>query len=101
MTNIFKGDNTGAFNNTFLKINLRMPEGFEETPISKAKFKVSNLPTMIFNNPVFPLQINLTSAQTAQLKQQNTCYLAIYDEEGRKATCKGNIKFVAYDSVVD
>lgn len=101
MTNIYKGDNTGAFNNTFLTINLLMPEELEEAVISKAKFKVENLPTMIFEDPVFPLQVNLTSAQTTQLKQQNTCYLAIYDEEGRKATCKGNIKFVAHDSVVD
>lgn len=97
MAQIYKGDDLGAFNNSFITINANIPEGFT---ISKAKFKVGNLPTMTFDNPVFPLIVNLTSAQTRQLQQQNTCYLAVFDELGRKCTCKGSITFVAKDEVV-
>ena len=100
MTTIFKGDNTASFGNSFITINLRMPEGVENSFISKAKFRVGNLPVMTFENPQFPLTVNLTSAQTSQLQQQNTCYLAVYDSEGRKVTCRGNLKFVARDAVV-
>ena len=98
MAVIYSGDDTGAFGNNFITINAgNIPEGFT---VTKAKFKVGNLPVMTFDTPIFPIIVNLTPAQTRQLQQQNTCYLAVYDDEGRKATCKGNITFVAKDEVV-
>lgn len=97
MAFIFQGDDTGAFNNTFLTIRANIPEGFI---VSKAKVKIGDLPIMTFDNPEFPIRINLTSAQTRQLKTQNECYMAIYDSVGRKKTCNGTIKFVAKDEVI-
>ena len=97
MAYIYKGDDTAAFGNTLLTINATIPEG---RVVSKAKVKIGNLPVMTFSNPVFPLKINLTSSQTRQLSTQTECYMAVYDEEGRKATCKGVLKFVAKDEVV-
>lgn len=98
MATIFKGDDSSAFGGAFITINANnIPTGFE---ISKAKFKVGNLPVITFDNPQFPLVVNLTSVQTRQLQQQNVCYLAVYDNEGRKLTCRGKAEFVALDEVV-
>lgn len=97
MAVIYKGDDSAAFNNSFITIKANIPDG---QSVTKAKFKVGNLPVMTFDNPQFPIVVNLTPAQTRQLQQQNTCYLAVYDELGRKATCKGTITFVAKDEVV-
>ena len=97
MVAIWKNDDTGAFGNNFLTIKAKIPEGYT---VSKAKLKIGNLPVMTFNAPDFPLVINLSSAQTRSLQQQNSVYLAIYDDLGRKATCKGTITFIAKDEVV-
>ena len=97
MATIWKNDDTGAFGGNFITIRAKIPEG---QTVSKAKFKVGDLPVMTFENPEFPIVVNLTPAQTRQLKQQNTCYLAVYDSAGRKATCRGSITFVARDEVV-
>ena len=97
MAVIYKGDNTGAFGNNLLTIRANIPDGYT---VSKAKLKIGNLPVMTFDAPIFPLIVNLTPAQTRQLQQQNTVYMAVFDEEGRKATCRGTVTFVAKDEVV-
>ena len=98
MAAIFKGDSTGSFGNTFLTIRAKgIPDGYV---ISKAKVKIGDLPVMTFENPEFPLKVNLSETQTRQLKAQNDCYLAIYDGDGRKKTCKGKVSFVALDEVI-
>lgn len=97
MATIYKGDDSAAFGNNFITIRANIPDG---STVSLAKFKCGNLPVMTFPNPTFPLVINLTPAQTRQLKQQNTCYLAVYDSLGRKATCRGSLTFVAKEEVV-
>ena len=94
----YKGDDFGAFDENWVEINLDYPE---EWIISKVGFKVGNLPTMNIEDPEFPLYINLTSEQTAGLKDVNTCYLAVYDAEGNKRTCEGSWTFVAADEVVN
>lgn len=97
MAVIYKGDDTGAFSNNLLTIRAKIPEG---CTVSKAKLKIGNLPVMTFNEPEFPLIVNLTPAQTRSLQQQNTVYMAVFDELGRKATCRGTVTFVAKDEVV-
>lgn len=92
-----KGDDFGAFNQEWAKIEVDIPIDWT---VSKAKFKVGNLPVMTFCNPVFPLTVNLDSSQTINLKDVNTCYLALYDEDGRKFTLDGCWTFVAEDEVV-
>lgn len=100
MTTIYKGDSTAIFGNNFLTIRLKspIPEGFV---LSMVKVKIGNLPTITVKDPVFPIKINLTSAQTRQLDQQNTVYMAVWDNYGNKKTCKGKITFVAKDEVVN
>lgn len=93
----YKGDDFNSFNQDWVEIELDFPDDWI---ISKAAFKVGNLPVMVFHNPVFPLKVNLTSEQTTDLKDVNTCYLAIFDEEGRKQTLEGSWSFVARNEVV-
>lgn len=97
MTKYRKGDDYGAFNQEWAQIEVDIPEDWI---VTKAKFKVGNLPTMTFYDPVFPFTVNLDSSQTINLKDVNTCYLAIYDEEDRKLTLDGCWTFVAEDEVV-
>lgn len=93
----YKGDDFNSFNQEWVQIQLDIPVDWT---VYKAEFKVGNLPVMRFINPVFPLDVSLTSEQTANLKDINTCYLAIYDEEGRKQTLDGSWTFTAEDEVV-
>lgn len=94
---IYKGDDTGAFGQNFLKVNLSVPTGHA---VSKAEIKIGILEPIIINNPDFPLVINLTSEQTSLLMNKNDVYMAVYDEEGRKATCKGVVTFNAREQIV-
>lgn len=93
MASIVRGDNTAAFGGNFLTISITNNTQHDIT-ITKAVFVCGPI-TKTFENPVFPLTVNLTEAETAQLECNNTCYLAVWDEEGRKLTCQGSISFNA------
>jgi len=93
---VYKGDNTGAYGNEFIKINLNNPN---EYVVSKAIF-VCGCVQKVFENPVFPLTVNLSSQETATLKPSNVCYLVTYDSEGRQKTCKGTLTFPATQGVI-
>lgn len=96
---IFKNDDTGAFGNNFLRIN--RPKGIgDNVVISKAEFRCGMLPVMVFENPEFPIDINLTASQTKQLAFTNYCYLKCYDEDDLGQTCEGTISFKAKAQVV-
>ena len=97
---IFMSDDTGSFGKTWLQIDAEFPDDTWAERITRAEFKVGPLPVMVFENPVFPIDINLTSAQTALLKDVNNCYLAVYDENGLKQTCEGQLTFKAHKRVV-
>ena len=85
---IYRGDDTDAFDNEFITVELdEAPEG-----ITKAEFRAGNV-LKEYENPTFPLPISLTSAETMSLREENCCYLAIYDSEGRKWTCEGTLSF--------
>lgn len=96
METIFKGDDTGAFGNNFITINLNNPLSY---PISKAIF-VCKCIKKEFKNPVFPLVINFSSKETSALQSSNICYLVVYDSEGRQKTCKGTLTFGAQNGVI-
>lgn len=87
---LFRGDSTAAFNNTWLRIEADYPSDWE---ISRCDFKVGNLPVMVFDDPEFPIDINLTSSQTKLLKDTNSCYLSLYDKDGLKLTAEGTFTF--------
>lgn len=93
---IYKGDNTAAFGNNFITINLNNPLGYT---VSKA-ILVCGCIQKTFENPEFPLIINLTSQETNQLRSSNVCYLVVFDSEGRQKTCNGTITFKAQNGVI-
>lgn len=85
---LVRGDDTDAFGNEFITIELDdEPQG-----ITKAEFR-SGVVIKTYDNPTFPLDISLTAQETALLKCQNECFLAIYDNMGRKWTCEGTLEF--------
>lgn len=96
MAEIYKNDDTRAFGNAFLTIKLKSET---EVAISKAVFQCSDV-RKEYENPTFPLIVNLTAEETAKLGNHNTCYLAVYDEYGYKQTCKGSLSFCAINEVV-
>lgn len=93
---LYRKDDTNAFEQKFLKIELETPI---DITISKVDFRCGQI-LKTFENPLFPLKIDLTSEETAILSYTNTCYLAIYDELGRKRTCKGSLTFETKGAVV-
>lgn len=94
---IHKGDDTNAFGFSFLTVNL---QNASEYVISKAEIKIGTIKKTI-NNPVFPLKISLNHDETDKLNEQNNmCYMAIYDTQGRKYTCKGHLSFPVEPKVV-
>ena len=98
MTKYFKGDDFDAFDQEWAVIELDIPEDWD---VAKAKFKVGNLPSINLDEPVFPKPVSLDSSQSVNLKDVNTCNMAIYDRKGRKLTLEGSWTFVAEDEVVD
>lgn len=95
MATIYKGDDTGAFGNTFITVYLENT-GYT---ISKAIF-VCGCIKKEYINPSFPLTINLSTAETKKLNMSNACYLVVYDSEGRQATCEGTLTFGAKNGVI-
>ena len=93
---VFKTDDTGAFGNQFITINLNNPQ---EYPISKAIFVCGCL-KKTYVNPVFPWVINYNSEESAQFRAANVCYLVVYDSQGRQKTCKGTLTFNAKNGVI-
>lgn len=96
MSRIYTGDDSNAFGQDFLKIEIENLTMYE---ISKAIFRCGEIIKEI-ENPEFPLKIDLTSKESELLKSMNTCYLAVFDEYGRKQTCEGSITFPAKKGVV-
>ena len=93
----YKGDDFDAFDEEWAEVVVDIPENWV---VTKAELKVGNLPKMTFIDPIFPLPVALDSSQSANLKDVNTCYLAIYDIRGRKKTLEGSWTFIAEDEVV-
>ena len=89
MTCIYKGDDTGAFGQNFLTINLTGAEGLN---ISKAEFRCGDI-SKTFDSPQFPITVNFTAEETAKLQSSNSCSLAVSDESGLKKTCSGVFTF--------
>ena len=85
---ITQGDDTGAFGNTWLVIDLTgIPEGFV---VKKLKL-IFGAVDKDYNNPEFPLPVNLTSAETKILRcGMNTGYVICYDENNHAQTCRGS-----------
>ena len=97
---LYRQDDSNSFGKTLLEIHAEFPDDTWAERVTRADFKVGPLPVMSFENPVFPITINLTSAQTALLKDVNDCYLAVYDENGLMQTCEGTLTLESHRRVV-
>lgn len=96
MTSIYKGDDTDAFNDNFLIINLKGSEGYI---ISKVIFQCGNI-QKVYTRPQFPIYVNFSHAESERLFQESTCYLQVFDEKGRRKTCEGSLSFTAKTKVI-
>ena len=99
MTNsIYKGDNTGAFGNQFITINLgNIPEGYS---VSRADVYVNSCLFKTFQTPVFPLRINFTSEETLSFRSTNVVNLEVWDDQNRNKQCKGSLVFDCQNGVI-
>lgn len=94
---LFRGDDTDAFGNKFITITLATPIS---VTITKAIFQCGIIEKE-FINPTFPLEVELTAAETKTLGLQNKCYLAVWDEDDKKRTCEGFLTFSTKGQVVN
>lgn len=94
---LFRGDDTDAFGNSFITINLATTIS---VTITKAVFQCGII-TKEFENPVFPLEVELTANETKTLGSQNKCYLAVFDADNKKRTCEGYLTFSTKGQVVN
>ena len=96
ISSIFKGDDTGAFGGSLITLEFENPNGI---PISRLDFRCGKIFKQ-YEKPQSPLKINLTSTETEQLDCINSCYVAFYDNEGRKKTQEAYFSFCARRKVV-
>lgn len=97
MASIYKGDDTNAFGQEFIKIN--MPKNFEGITISKCIFQCGPI-QKVYHKPQFPIYVNFSHAESKKLPQTSECYLQVFDEKGLRQTCIGTLTFTAKAQVI-
>ena len=97
MTEIFKGDDTNAFGQNFIKIN--RPHNSEAYTISKVIFQCGPI-QKVYTRPTFPIYVNFTHTESKKLQTISECFLQVFDEHGLRTTCTGSLKFTAKQQVV-
>lgn len=100
MTTRYRADDTNAFGNHLLTIELDTSDFDEDVVITKVEIQCGMLTLPPIENPVFPLTLDLNAQQTKQLQNNNPVYLRVYDEEGLRQTCEGSIEFPTQKEVV-
>lgn len=80
---LVRTDDTNAFGQSeLLRINFSVSEG---QTVSKIILKCGQL-ELTFNSPTSPISVNLTSEQTAILKDCNCCDIVLYDGNNKQLT---------------
>ena len=97
MTAIYKGDDTNAFGQNFIQINLNETAGYN---ISKVVFQCGPI-QKVFVRPQFPIYVNFSAVESERLQQVSECYLQVFDEKGLRQTCEGTLTFTAKSKVVN
>lgn len=96
MVAIYKGDDTNAFGENFLKISLKNDANLN---ISKVIFQCGPV-QKVFVRPTFPIYVNFSHAESNRLPHDGECYLQIFDEKGLRKTVEGSISITAKAKVV-
>lgn len=95
---LVRGDDTQAFGGDLLTISLTTElVGYT---ITKAIFRCGSIEKE-YANPVFPLTVNLTSVETKELTDKDSCYLLLYDENNLRRTCEGTLILKTESQKVD
>lgn len=94
---IYAGDDTSAFGRNF--ITIKAPTGLDSNLISCCIFQCGPI-SKKFENPNFPLYVNLDSSETKKLDRINHCYLVCEDSDGRRVTLNGTLVIKANKQVV-
>lgn len=97
MQDFYRSDDTSAFDNNFITINLA--DNPLNVQVSRADFIVEPI-CKRFDNPVFPLVVNFTPEEMQRLDIVNVGYLKVYDMQGRPKVCEGNIVFKIKNGVM-
>lgn len=82
-TFIIKYDSSAAFGNCLFKIN--RPEIPEGETISRISAQIGPL-TKTYDNPSFPIDVQLTKQESAQLDHENPVNILVFDGEGNPQT---------------
>lgn len=97
---LYQGDNLQAFDGRPIEVTIQLDDGEEMPVINKAIFVINSGDIVkTFNNPTFPLEIELNEAETSKLSYRNFANLIVYDSQNRKLTCDGTLNFIAKDEV--
>ena len=97
MTTIYKGDDTNAFGQHFIRIH--RPTNMDDYTISKVIFQCGPI-QKVFSKPVFPIYVDFSAAESKKLNQNSVCYLQVFDERGLRQTCHGTLEFTAKAQVI-
>ena len=98
----YRGDDFQAFDGEPIEINLIPEEGEELPVISKAVFVINNEAVVkTYENPEFPLYVELNSEDTIKLSPVNIGKLIIWDDKNRKKTIDECVKFTTEPEVYD
>ena len=97
MTTIYKGDDTNAFGQNFIRIDLEGADGYT---ISKVIFQCGPI-QKVYTRPQFPIYVNFSHNESKRLYQDSVCYLQVFDEKGRRQTCQGTLSFIAKAKVIE
>lgn len=101
---IYKGDDTSAFGNNFVRITIKNPD---QKPISKIEFNVNAgiiiqtfTDTNNFTEENIVLIVNLNSEETSKLSSTNVANVICYDMNGKQFTCRQTLRFSAVNGVI-
>lgn len=88
---MYQNDNLQAFGGQPILIEI---EDSEELEFTEAWAVINNgVIIKKYEEPTFPLEVELTEEDTAKLKLHNVLNLIVFDEEHRPKTCDGTYEF--------
>lgn len=104
---VFKGDDTGAFGNSFITITVKNPLLYPISKIVAVTNSGACIPNKTFTNADnfqtenIELIVNYSAQETTKLNQgSNVLNLVAYDIQGKQATCQQSLTFYAQNGVI-
>lgn len=103
---IFKTDDTQAFGNNFLEIDIENPLRYEISKLVVVTNSGACIPNKIytddnnFTTENITLYVNYSSQETAKLNATNVLNVVAYDMQGRQITCAETYTFYAKNGVI-